>query len=75
VFADGGGGVEIVGDLCREDVVTDADGLAERLRFYFEHPDDPRAADARRDYARRFDIRVTAAAFRQLYVGLRRCAG
>lgn len=76
VFADGGGLVEIVEPLCREDVVRDVDELARRLDFYCSHPDEiQRRSEERKQYVRRFDIRHTAERFRDIYMDLARCAG
>jgi glycosyltransferase involved in cell wall biosynthesis len=75
VFADGGGIVEVVEPCAPADVVGDVEALAARLAYYAEHPAEIAAgAVARREYARRFDITATAAAFHKHYLALTSCA-
>jgi glycosyltransferase involved in cell wall biosynthesis len=75
VFADGGGMVEVVAACAAADVVADVEELATRLAYYATHPGEIGAGAAiRRDHARRFDIAVTAAAFRNHYRALISCA-
>lgn len=75
VFADGGGMVEVVAPCCPDDVVADTPALAARLEFYAANRGAIDAGvNARREFARRFDIHDTAAGFRRHYLEIGRCA-
>lgn len=65
VFRDGGGLVEVVGPGEPRDVVADVAGLAERLAQCRAEAGE--GAEARRAYARRFDIGVMAERMRGIY--------
>lgn len=68
VFSDGGGLLEIVGNLEREDVVKDIDGLAARLEHYRGQDKEQAARSCRRrDYVRSFDMRIVARNFKKIY--------
>jgi len=68
VFRDGGGIVEILEGICKEDIVEDVSQLACRLDYYYRHREAiAEGACQRIAYARRFDIREAARQFEGIY--------
>jgi len=71
VLHDGGGLTDIVRPLCADDVVESIAGLADRILYYCDHPEArTRPSEERRAYARRYDIKNTAAGFKKVYIAL-----
>lgn len=74
VFADGGGIADIVRPVCAADVVHGEKQLADRLSYYYQHRDEVAGLQKQRiEHARKHDIRVTAAAFNEIYHTLTSC--
>ena len=68
VFEDGGGLVEIVGELDPDDVVPDVAALARRLEYYFSIGTASDEADRRR-HASRYEIGRMVENFQEIYTG------
>ncbi|MDX1390504.1 MAG: glycosyltransferase, partial [Acidobacteriota bacterium] len=70
-FRDGGGLVEILEDLCPQDIVVDEEHLARRLGDYFNRRDTlGQDAKARRARAAVFDIAVMSDRFDEIYAAV-----
>ncbi len=70
VFDDGGGLIDIVGNFCEDDVVSDTDEMCQRL---LEHSNTAQNADdvlSRKNYAREFDLHKMAGRFKSIYRSL-----
>ncbi len=71
VMEDGGGIVEVVGEVSREDVVRDVPALVDRMEYYFRHPEYLQAlAQERRSRAEHFSIDRMASQFSEIYQNL-----
>ena len=65
---DGGGLVEVVGGFSRDDVVSDVQGLAARLDYYYQHREKlAEHAGDRTKHAAKFNIEDTAVQFLSIY--------
>lgn len=74
VFQDGGGILEIVEEFDSRDVVRDADGLAERLEYYFQKEEGAGESAARVNYVKRFDLHNATSDFKDIYRLIAKCA-
>jgi glycosyltransferase involved in cell wall biosynthesis len=70
VFGDGGGLVEIVSNLCADDVVKDVDALVKRMEYYYNNRKKNTESDTNKriEYAKKYDISIMADRFREIYI-------
>jgi len=68
VFRDGGGLVEIVGGLSRDDIVKDVDDLIKRMNYYFDNRERINLKRKERiNYALKYNISYTSERFNGIY--------
>ena len=74
VFEDGGGLLETVGTYNRDDVVANVGELAERLQYYYDHPEDAANESHNRiNHAKTYDLAHMADKFKEVYRTIIKC--
>lgn len=71
VFKDGGGVVEIIENMEKNDIVPNEEGLANRMKFYLEHPEErDKRKEERIKYSQNYSIQKMALQVKNIYSDL-----
>ena len=71
VFEDGGGVVEIIENIEKNDIVPNEEGLANRMKFYLEHPEErDKRKEERIKYSQNYSIQKMALQVKNIYSDL-----